>query len=63
MEAEVEALKKENDSLKAELIALKGDPEDLSLDRESLKAKAKELGIEFARNIKTEELAKLIEGK
>jgi UDP-N-acetylglucosamine:LPS N-acetylglucosamine transferase len=30
------------------------------LDREALKAKAKELGIEFAKNISTEKLAELV---
>lgn len=62
LEAEVESLKKENEALKAEIENLKGEPES-SLDRDALKAKAKELGIEFAKNIKTEELAKLLEGK
>lgn len=32
------------------------------LDREALKAKAKELGITFARNISTEQLAALVAG-
>lgn len=61
LEAEIESLKKENETLKAEIESLK--PLEESLDREVLKAKAKELGIEFAKNIKTEELDKLIKDK
>ena len=64
LETEIESLKKENASLKAEIESLKKETaEEVSLDRETLKAKAKELGLEFAKNIKTEELAKLVEGK
>lgn len=65
LETEIESLKKENEALKAELEALKGNSvvEESSFDRDALKTKAKELGLEFAKNIKTEELAKLVEGK
>lgn len=65
----VRALEEENKSLKAEIEALKAgisvaeSESKNDLDREAIKAKAKELGIEFAKNIKTEELAKLVEGK
>lgn len=72
----VRALEEENKVLKAalaekdaEIEVLKGEASVVEseskggLDREALKAKAKELGIEFAKNIRTEELAKLIEGK
>ena len=60
----VRILEEEVKRLTAELESLKESAEsDSEFDREFLKAKAKELGIEFARNIKTEELAKLIEGK
>jgi len=69
LEEENRALRAEVLDLKAKLEALKDADADASssesedLDREGLKAKAKELGISFAKNIKTEELAKLIEGK
>jgi predicted RNase H-like nuclease (RuvC/YqgF family) len=65
----VKILEEENKNLKAEIEALKAEVKtvesesEIGLDREALKAKAKELGIDFAKNIKTEELAKLIEGK
>ncbi len=58
----VRILEEENKALKARIEALEAGSKD-SLDREALKSKAKDLGIEFAKNIKTEELAKLIEGK
>lgn len=61
LEAEIESLKKENETLKAEIESLKLSEE--SLDREALKTKARELGLDFAKNIKTEELAKLIKDK
>ena len=58
----VRVLEEENKILKAKIEALEAESKDGS-DRESLKTKAKELGIEFPKNIKTEELSKLIEGK
>ena len=58
----VRVLEEENKALKAKIEALESESKE-GLDREALKTKAKELGIEFAKNIKTEELAKLIEGK
>ena len=59
---ENKALKTEIEELKAEIESLK-NPNLSGLDRDSLKAKAKELGIDFAKNIKNEELAKLISEK
>jgi len=64
LEAEVVELEAEVLRLTAELKSLKGPSVDIiEPNRDFLKAKAKELGIEFAKNIKTDELAKLIEGK
>ena len=62
---ELEALRAENAALKAskENITEKSVVDESSLDREALKAKAAALNIEFARNIKTTDLAKLVEGK
>lgn len=63
-DAVIEKLQARIAELEKELSDLKSSP--VEEDREALKAKAKELGIEFAKNIKTEELAKLIkdsEGK
>ena len=37
------------------------DGEELKVDRDALKAQAKELGLEFAGNIKTPKLLELIE--
>jgi uncharacterized protein YlxW (UPF0749 family) len=67
LELEVVELKAKISKLEAELESLNSNSES-SIDatesnREFMKAKAKELGIEFAKNIKTEQLAKLIEGK
>ncbi len=62
LEAEIEALKLENEEFKAEIESLK-NPNPTGLDREALKAKAKELGLDFSKNIKNEDLAKLVEGK
>ena len=75
----VENLTKEIEALKSEIVILKAENEDLKkklgeentssdadsspLDRDFLKARAKELKIEFPDNIKTGKLAKLIEIK
>lgn len=37
-----------------------GEPDPAPLDREALKAKAAELGLQYAKTIKTEKLAELI---
>jgi predicted RNase H-like nuclease (RuvC/YqgF family) len=62
LEEENKILKARIEVLEAELLTVESQSKE-GLDREALKAKAKDLGIEFAKNIKTEELAKLIEGK
>lgn len=64
LETEVSELKAKIVELEAELESFKGSSLDATEpNRDFLKAKAKELGIEFPKNIKTEDLAKLIEGK
>jgi len=64
LEVEVEGLKAEVSRLTAEIESLKGPSVDITEpNRDFLKAKARELGVEFPKNIKTEDLAKLIEGK
>jgi predicted RNase H-like nuclease (RuvC/YqgF family) len=62
LEEENKILKAKIEVLEAELLTVESESKE-ALGREDLKAKAKDLGIEFAKNIKTEELAKLIEGK
>ncbi len=68
---EIEVLTNEVSSLKTQIEVLEKQladkntaaDADVSLDRDLLKAKAKELKIDFAENIKTVKLAKLIENK
>ena len=56
--AENEALKAENEALKAEIQELKNDSNnDETLTIEELRAKADELGIEYAQNIGAKKLA------
>lgn len=62
LEEEIKSLKAEIEVLKAGISVAESESKN-DLDREALKAKAKGLGIEFAKNIKTEELVKLVEGK
>lgn len=59
LKSEIEKWKKECDALRT---AIHG-PNDDSIDRNALKKKADELGIEYQKNIKTDKLIALIDEK
>ena len=58
--AEYNALKAEKEAIEAELNALKAEKEE-PFDRETAKAKLKELGVEFNGNAKNETLKQLLD--
>lgn len=61
-DAEQEAIARESgyDDWHADNSRTTGEPEEVELDRDALKAEAIGLGLHFANNIKTEKLAELV---